>query len=250
MSLHIEDEPRFPTMHELVKVLPEIIHESGYSDELKSNYIGALVTRVKSLTNGLVGRIFSGEEIENQHLFDENCLIDLSRVGSSETKALLMGILFMRLQEHRMTNAQEMNQTLQHVTVLEEAHHLLPKTSNSQSQEGSNLQGKSVEMITNAIAEMRTYGEGFIIADQSPNLLDTSVIRNTNTKIILRLPEGSDRREVGLAASLNEDQINEIPKLKTGVSIVYQNNWLQPVLCAFEKYGNENHMYTKRTLHL
>lgn len=240
MSLHIEDEPSFPTMHELVRVLPEIIHESGYSDELKSNYIGALVTRVKSLTNGLVGRIFSGEEIENQHLFDENCLIDLSRIGSSETKALLMGILFMRLQEHRMTNAQEMNQTLQHVTVLEEAHHLLPKTSNSQSQEGSNLQGKSVEMITNAIAEMRTYGEGFIIADQSPNLLDTSVIRNTNTKIILRLPEGSDRREVGLAASLNEDQINEIPKLKTGVSIVYQNNWLQPVLCAFEKYENEN----------
>lgn len=48
------------------------------------------------------------------------------------------------------------------------------------------------------------------------------------------------RREVGLAASLNEDQINEIPKLKTGVSIVYQNNWLQPVLCAFEKYENEN----------
>ncbi|HHT7188629.1 TPA: ATP-binding protein [Bacillus cereus] len=240
LSLHIEDELSFPTMHDLVKVLPEVIHESGYSEELKSNYIGALVTRVKSLTNGLVGRIFTGEEIENRYLFDENCLIDLSRIGSSETKALLMGILFMRLQEHRMVNAQGMNQTLQHVTVLEEAHHLLPKTSNSQSQEGSNLQGKSVEMITNAIAEMRTYGEGFIIADQSPNLLDTSVIRNTNTKIILRLPEGSDRREVGLAASLNEDQINEIPKLKTGVSIVYQNNWLQPVLCAFEKYENKN----------
>ena len=53
----------------------------------------------------------------------------------------------------------------------------------TQSQEGANLQGKSVEMITNSIAEMRTYGEGFIIADQSPELLDEAVIRNTNTKI-------------------------------------------------------------------
>ena len=32
---------------------------------------------------------------------------------------------------------------------------------------------------------MRTYGEGFVIADQSPGLLDMSVIRNTNTKIVL-----------------------------------------------------------------
>ena len=93
-------------------------------------------------------------------------------------------------------------------------------------------------MISSAIAEMRTYGEGFIIVDQSPNLLDQSVIRNTNTKIILRLPDGSDRIEVGKAASLNEDQINEIPKLKTGVGVVYQNDWLQPVLCSIDEFDN------------
>jgi len=239
-SLHIEEELRFPTLHDLLKVLPDVINESGYSEELKSNYVGALVTRVKSLTNGLIGRIFVDEEIDNQLLFDENCLIDLSRIGSSETKALLMGILFMRLQEYRMAEKAGRDQQLKHLTVLEEAHHLLRKTSSLQSTEGANLQGKSVEMITNAIAEMRTYGEGFIIADQSPNLLDPSVIRNTNTKIILRLPDGTDRHEVGSAASLNEDQIKEIPKLKTGVAIVFQNNWLQPVLCAVEKFEAES----------
>ena len=50
------------------------------------------------------------------------------------------------------------------------------------------MAGKSVEMISNAIAEMRTYGEGFIIVDQSPSAVDISAIRNTNTKIIMRLP--------------------------------------------------------------
>ena len=60
--------------------------------------------------------------------------------------------------------------------------------------------GKSVEMLANSIAEMRTFGEGFIIADQSPGLLDMSVIRNTNTKMILRLPDFSDRELVGKAS--------------------------------------------------
>lgn len=238
-SYHFERHPIYPTLKQLVEILPKVIESSGYSEEIKSNYVGALVTRVKSLTTGLFASIFSDNEIDNTCLFDKNCIVDLSRVGSAETKSLLMGILFMRLQEHRMAYTEGMNVPLKHVTVLEEAHHLLRKTSTTQSSEGANLQGKSVEMLTNAIAEMRTYGEGFIIADQSPNLLDSSVIRNTNTKIIMRLPDGSDRKEVGASASLNDEQLNEISKLETGVAIVYQNNWLEPVLCKVHHYKNE-----------
>lgn len=238
-SYHFEGTPIYPTLKQLVSILPKVIEASGYSEEIKSNYVGALVTRVKSLTSGLFVSIFSDQEIDNELLFNQNCIVDLSRVGSAETKSLLMGILFMRLQEHRMAHTEGMNVPLKHVTVLEEAHHLLRKTSMGQSNEGANLQGKSVEMLTNAIAEMRTYGEGFIIADQSPNLLDTSVIRNTNTKIIMRLPDGSDREEVGASASLNEAQLNEISKLETGVAIVYQNNWLEPVLCKVQHFANE-----------
>ena len=54
---------------------------------------------------------------------------------------------------------------------------------------GSDLVKKSVESISNAIAEMRTYGEGFLIVDQSPGAVDISAIKNTNTKIVMRLPE-------------------------------------------------------------
>ena len=74
-----------------------------------------------------------------------------------------------------------------------------------------------MELLSNSIAEMRTYGEGFIIADQSPGLLDLSVIRNTNTKIILRLPDRQDRELVGFSASLKENQISELAKLKKGL---------------------------------
>jgi hypothetical protein len=90
-------------------------------------------------------------------------------------------------------------------------------------------------MLANSIAEMRTYGEGFIIADQSPGLMDMSVIRNTNTKIILRLPDFSDRELVGLSASLSKEQIEELSKLEQGVAAVYQNDWVEPVLIKVNK---------------
>ncbi len=175
----------FPTFFDLLDILPGVIEESHYSKDTQSDYVGALCTRVKSLTNGIYGSVLCAEDaLSDAEMFDQNVIVDLSRVGSMETKSLLMGILVMKLQEYRMCSS-GMNSRLRHVTVLEEAHNLLRKTSAEQSQEGANLQGKSVEMLANAIAEMRTYGEGFIIADQAPGLLDMSVIRNTNTKIRL-----------------------------------------------------------------
>ena len=236
----------FPTFFDLLDILPGVIEESHYSKDTQSDYVGALCTRVKSLTNGIYGSVLCAEDaLSDAEMFDQNVIVDLSRVGSMETKSLLMGILVMKLQEYRMCSS-GMNSRLCHVTVLEEAHNLLRKTSAEQSQEGANLQGKSVEMLANAIAEMRTYGEGFIIADQAPGLLDMSVIRNTNTKIILRLPDEEDRKLVGKSAALKEAQIDELSKLPLGVAAVYQNEWPEAVLCKIEAYPMpENAVYHK-----
>ena len=241
-SINCYDEELYPAFTDVLTQLYVVINESDFSQELKSNYIGALVTRIKSLTNGINGQIFVTNEIDNAILFDGNAIVDLSRVSSTETKAMIMGILIMRLQEHRIAEG-GINRKLRHITVLEEAHNLLKRTSTEQSGEGANLLGKSVEMLANSIAEMRTYGEGFIIADQSPSLLDLSAIRNTNTKIILRLPDLADRQLVGRAAGLNDDQIVELAKVNTGVAAVYQNNWLEPVLCHVNKYETTESEY-------
>ena len=155
----------------------------------------------------------------------------------------MMGMLVMKLQEHRMSGKLPMNADLRHITVLEEAHNILRRTSTEQATESANILGKSVEMLANAIAEMRTYGEGFIIADQAPGLMDMSVIRNTNTKIIMRLPDQSDRELVGKAANLNDDQITELAKLPRGVAAIYQNEWVQPVLCKVDRHENAHGIY-------
>lgn len=239
-------EELFPTFQDLLTELVDVINRSAYDQEVKSNYRGSLETRVRSLANGLNGQIFSANEIPEKILFDENVIIDLSRVGSAESKALIMGILIMRLNEYRMTSCTEMNAPLRHVTVLEEAHNILRRTSTEQSEEGSNVAGKSVEMIANSIAEMRTYGEGFIIADQSPSAVDISAIRNTNTKIIMRLPDEQDRQLAGKAAALKENQLDEIARLPKGVAVVYQNDWVEPVLCKIGKFDGEEKPYVHR----
>ncbi|MCQ8228071.1 ATP-binding protein [Pantoea trifolii] len=225
----------FPTFADLQEQLRQVIEQSEWSQEVKSNYIGSLVTRVNSLTNGLNGQIFSGEEIDNSLLFDSNTIIDLSRIGSQETRSFITGILVIRLSEHRAAMS-GMNQALRHVTVLEEAHHLLKRSGGNAGAEGADITGKAVEMLANAIAEMRTWGEGFIIADQSPAAVDMAAIRNTNTKIIMRLPEDMDRRTAGKSAALSDEQLDELARLPRGVAVVYQNDWLEPVLCRVRKF--------------
>ena len=233
----------FPSFTDVARNIRQILDSSEYDAENKGAYKGSLLTRLESLTNGINGLIFTADEIASKNLFDKNCIVDLSRVGSSETKSLLMGMLVLKLQEYRMSTATSLNVPFRHITILEEAHNLLKRSSVNPSAEGANLVGKSVEMISNAIAEMRTYGEGFVIVDQAPGLLDMASIRNTNTKIIMRLPDQGDRELVGKAANLNDDQITELAKLPRGVAAIYQNEWVQPVLCKVDKHESGTSLY-------
>lgn len=233
------DEKLFPTFTDLLEQIRIALKNSEYSADNKSDYTGALVTRVKSLTNGINGLVFTANAIPDNELFDEKVIIDLSRVGSVETRSLIMGILVMKLQEYRMSKNKPSNNALNHITVLEEAHNLLKRTSTEQSSESANIIGKSVEMITSAIAEMRSYGEGFVIVDQAPGLLDMAVIRNTNTKIIHRLPDQTDRELVGKAAGLNDQQIDELAKLECGIAAIYQNDWIEPILGKIYEFKAE-----------
>ena len=225
-------EPEYPDFEILVEQLNDLIEGSDYASDIKSNYRGALITRVKSLTVGLNKFIFTNEQTPYKKLFDENCILDISRIKSTETKALIMGLIVYILNEYRVDQKTENNNGLKHVTVLEEAHNLLKNTAGGGE---SALIGKSVEMLTQTIAEIRTYGEGFIIVDQSPSSVDIAAIKNTNTKVVLRTPEANDREAVGRSIGLTADQVNEIAKLPSGVAAVYQNDWVAPVLTMIDK---------------
>ena len=84
------DEVEYPDFEILTEQLNELIENSDYASDIKSNYRGALVTRVKSLTVGLNKFIFTTNQTPYEKLFDGNCILDISRVKSGETKALIM----------------------------------------------------------------------------------------------------------------------------------------------------------------
>ncbi|MDR1542721.1 MAG: DUF87 domain-containing protein [Clostridiales bacterium] len=230
----------FPTFADILEILPKLLEESEFSAQTKGDYTGSLVTRVRSLTNGIVGQIFGADAIDDNALFNANVVIDLSRVGSIETKALIMGILVLKLSEFRQSEMLGHDLPLRHVTILEEAHNLLKRCCTDQGQESANVQGKSVEMISSSIAEMRTYGEGFLIIDQSPSAVDISAIKNTNTKIVMRTPETDDCEAIGRSIGLNEMQIAELSRLPRGVAAIYQNNWLEAVLSLIDCYEKKH----------
>lgn len=246
-SIWIEgvNQKKYPTFYDILDILPNIIDTSDYSSDSKGDYKGALLTRVESMTVGINGLLFKNSfGVDEKSLFDSNTIIDLSELGSNEAIALMMGILIMKLNEYRKNerkndNSLSLNSNLRHLTVLEEAHNILKRVSTEQSQDSSNMIGQSVEMISNSIKEMRTYGEGFVIIDQSPMAIDKSVIENTSTKIIMNTPAKDACAELASALSLNDQQQNELSRLGIGVAAVYQKGWLTPVLMKVDKWNNK-----------
>lgn len=231
----------FPTIADVVVQLKKIIASSEYSADTKGDYIGALQTRLESLQTGIYSTILSSSDCTDyEKLYNQNAIIDLHHIGSTETRSLLMAMLVLGLNEWRMScNADDMDIPLQHVTVIEEAHNILPRVSKHQSQEGANVLGKSVEMIADVMSRFRTYGEGFIIVDQSPSAIDESAIRNTNTKIVMNLPDGEDCLIAGRAMSLTKDkQISKLSRLATGEAVVWQRGWNEAVLALVDEMSD------------
>ena len=227
----IQKKSKFPVFSDLEKALERIIDASPYSEQTKGDYKGALLNRVSSLCNGFEGQIFGRSVgIPDRTLFNENTIIDLSSIGSDETRSLIMGILIIKLKNYRKVVSASPNSQLVHVTVLEEAHNILKRCSHETSAESGNVQGAAVGSLCRCIAEMRSAGEGFMIIDQSPGAVDETAIKNTAIKIVMRLPSKSDCEEIGAALSLDINQIRELSRLDIGVAAIYHVGWTDTLL--------------------
>ena len=107
----------------------------------------------------------------------------------------MVGLLVVFINEYRQI-AKELDakKGLKHLLVIEEAHRLLKNVDTEKSSENmGNPKGKAVEHFTNMIAEMRSYGQGVIIAEQIPSKLAPEVIKNSSNKIVQRIVSGDDQ---------------------------------------------------------
>ena len=242
----------FPVFKDLERVLENIIENSPYSKQTKGDYKGALLNRVSMLSNGFEGQIFGHSTgIPDNKLFNEYTIIDLSSIGSDETRGLIMGILLIKLRNYRKYISKAPNSTLQHVTVFEEAHNLLKRCSKEKSTDSGNSQGASVASMCKCIAEMRSYGEGFMIIDQSPTAVDEVALKNTAIKIVMQLPAKTDFEEMGGALSLTDIQSKELSRLPVGAAAVFHRGWPDAILAKMgDVWNGEYRISTEERLNM
>lgn len=213
----------FPNMEELKQAVIDVVDKAGYYQDLQNNIKAALKTRISNMTLGAKGRVFNSRHaFDSKTLFEKPTVIELSNIVDDEEKAFLMGLLLNKLYQYREENIASDN--LQHITVIEEAHRLLPNIPLDRSSEEANSRAKAIETFTNILSEIRAYGEGIIVADQIASKLHRDVIKNTNIKIVHRTLDMEDRELIGKSINLTNDQILDIAELKTGEAIVHNRD--------------------------
>lgn len=210
----------WPTMSDMIGQLDRLIPSYGLGKEFEEKYRGSLVSRLRSLTDGTLGQVLDvPQSLSFDALLDRRAVIELEELQGGEEKALLMALLLGGINEAiRARHAQDPD--FRHLTLIEEAHRLL-----SRPEPGDKATAMAVEAFADMLAEVRKYGEGLIIADQIPAKLIPDVIKNTHTKIVHRLFAEDDRRAMGEAMMMDDEQRAFLPNLGTGEAIVFCGGW-------------------------
>lgn len=228
----------FPTFASLLEkradgksLVSDVVGSFGYNSLALAGLTAALSVRLQSFNQGLKKSLFS-EELLPDDLFERPVFIELSDINEPDVKRFLLSALVMRIaaeRERQYASRGSSDGKLQHVLVLEEAHHFLlePKGFGP----GTELAREANVLLANAFAEMRAFGQGLLLADQAPADLSPAVLRNTNTKIAHRLLYANDCAAIGDAMGLSGAQRDQLRHLEVGEAVVSSPSILRAITC-------------------
>ncbi|MFC7590333.1 hypothetical protein ACFQYP_46535 [Nonomuraea antimicrobica] len=86
-----------------------------------------------------------------------------------------------------------------------------------------------MELLAGLLAEIRAYGEGIVVAEQIPTKLVSDVVKNTALKVVHRLPAEDDRKLVGAAMNLSDEQSRHVVSLEPGSAAVFADGMDRPL---------------------
>lgn len=233
----VENENRYelteyPTLTDLYNKIDVVVQRLGYDQEVQSNVKASLQARVHSLMIGGKGAMLNTPvSVPIEQILSRPAILELEDLGDDDTKSFVIGILLVQLYEYRKSYMSSGSKLLQHILMVEEAHRLLKVVP--QSGEGGNSRAKSVEFFCNMLAEIRTYGQGILIADQIPTKIAVDSIKNTNLKIVHRTVAKEDREMMGHAMNMSDEQIEYLSSLKRGYAAVYAEGDNRPKCIKF-----------------
>ncbi len=201
----------------------------GYEPKVTMDIEAALRTRMTSLTLGGKGPMFdSTASTPVEDVFRRPTVIELKRIPNNEEKAFVASLILMNLVEY--IEAKGSSRQLRHVTVIEEAHRLLPNVSAGKGDpESADPRKRMVEQFASMLAEVRAYGEGLVIVEQIPTKIIPDAMKNTATKVAHRVAAADDREALAGAMNLTKEQAAVFAALQPGEAIVSLERHALPV---------------------
>ena len=221
----------YPTFSDLCSEVEYYLDNSDFSGDLMGDYKGALLSRLRSFVNGYKGILLNTSEYPDYNrLMNGHCVIELEGLADDADKCLVMGTVLIQYYQVLKQNfrSRREGKILNHILVVEEAHRLFKNTDKSRRSEGgADPTGQLVDLLSNMMAEIRAFGEGMLIVDQSPTKIAEDVIKNSATKMVHRIDNGNDIKVLQSALLLPED-ILSFASLRQGEALVRMDGMEKP----------------------
>lgn len=216
-----------PTLGELYAEIVYVIDQRGYSGETLDNVRAAASGRIGSLLKGSKGHMLNTRRsISIDELMTKPTVLELESLNKEE-QALVTLFLLTMLREYCRTTRKTPG--LHHLTLIEEAHRLISATEHVADRETSaDTRAEAAQMVSDLLSEVRALGEGVIVADQIPVRLVQDTLKNTNIKIIHRLPGKGDRDAVGETMNMAPEQQDYIGKMVPGEAALFVEGYERP----------------------
>ena len=233
----------FPNMQDLKDDVNYYINnEMTYEGEIKGNIEGAIKARIDSLCVGAKGYMFNTNDyIDFNKIFNNNSIFELEGLADDSDKAFALGLLIIYINEYRQVDKEINNKKgLKHLLVIEEAHRLLKNVSTEKNEDIGNPKGKAVEHFTNMLAEMRSYGQGVIVAEQIPTKLAPDVIKNSSNKIVHRIIAKDDQEVIANTIGIYPEDAIYLGNSKTGYALCHKEGMVQPVIVKIDEVESNN----------
>lgn len=241
-NLRGQNVKAYPTISDLYQKIPEVVDRMGYDRRISMDVKAGLQARIRNLRIGGKGIMLdTRKSVSLMQILERPTILELKNIGDDEEKAFLIGLLLLQLYEYYEGRVRlgtiELSSALNHVTLVEEAHRLLQNTSaSSGNEESANPKAKAVEAFCQMLAELRSYGECMLIAEQIPLKLAPDIIKNTNLKILHRIVSAEDREAMGNSMNMNTDQKRIVTSLCAGRAAVYAEGMDKPYLVQIPNY--------------
>jgi len=216
-------EPRDPS--DLVKLLTSKFKElkEGISDEIGSGQ--ALSSRSASIVGLRLRELLDDTNIFYMGMGHPTTVEDL--VGSTTegniARAAIVDLMSMPAEHAQIATSVILSELLDKAkskradlpetfTILEEAHNFIPRAGRPISK----------DIIAKIASEGRKFGIGLCVVSQRPSRLDSDVLSQCNSFVILRIKNPQDRSFVeGVAEYASKTDLEQLPALAIGEALVF-----------------------------